>query len=168
MIWEGRGFSYSFNLGLGMGVPAWASYYLLSPFNLIVILLPESFMEYSIVFMILLKLSVAGWAATFFFQKLIPDGGIAPLYCGICYGLCGYAITYYTVVMWLDALYLLPLFLYFAKRVADEGKIRGFVLILCAGFVINYYMSYMMGLFTFAVFTGYLFYSKKEKNQYTK
>lgn len=162
MVWEGASFRYSFELGFGMGLAGWLSYYLMSPFNLIIILLPESMLSFGIMCMILLKLSVAGGVFTWFLQKVLKQKGTETIYCGILYALCGYAVNYYFVIMWLDALILLPIVLYQAKQLADEGKMLGFVISLAVLFLDNYYMAYMIGIFTFAVFVGYRSYQKKK------
>lgn len=163
MVWEGASFQYSFELGFGMGLAGWLSYYLMSPFNIIMILLPESMLSFGIMFMILMKLSIAGGVFTWFLQKTLKQTGSETIYCGILYALCGYAVNYYFVIMWLDALILLPIVLYQAKKLADEGKMRGFVISLAVVFLDNYYMAYMIGIFTFAVFVGYRSYQKKKE-----
>lgn len=163
MVWSGADFSYSWNSGLGMGLSGWVAYYLMSPFNLIIILLPESLLQLGIVLMILLKLAVSGGVFTWFLKKFLNRDGFETVYFGICYAFCGYAVTYYFIPMWLDALILLPVVAYFARRLLLNGKTAGFTLSLAIFFVDNYYMAYMAGIFIFIAFLISYFYYRKEK-----
>lgn len=168
MVWEGQAWDYSLSLGFGMGLSGWIAYYLMSPFCLIVLLLPESMLTFGIMLMILLKLAVAGSVFTWFLQKVLKTEGTETIYCGILYAFCGYAVNYYFVIMWLDALILLPVVLYQAKKLADGKKMTGFVLSLSILFLDQYYMAYIIGIFTFAAFTGYCIFHKKQKKTFLR
>lgn len=163
MVYSGADFSYSLYAGLGMGISGWLAYYLMSPFNLLIILLPESLLQFGIILMILLKLASAGAAFTWFLKKFLKREGFETVYFGICYAFCGYAVTYYFIPMWLDALILLPIVAYHARRLLLKGKASGFTLSLAVLFVDNYYMAYMLGIFVFAAFLiSYLYYKNEQ------
>lgn len=162
MVWEGADFSYSWYSGLGMGISGWMSYYLMSPFNLVIILMPESLMQLGIILMILLKLAAAGGVFTWFLRKFLKRDGFETVYFGICYAFCGYAVTYYFIPMWLDALILLPIVAYNARQLLLKGRTAGFTLSLAIFFIDNYYMAYMVGIFIFTAFLISYFYYKNE------
>lgn len=164
MVWSGESFSYSWDLGMGMGLSSWLSYYLMSPFNIIIVLLPESLLQPGIVFMIILKISVAGGVFTWFLKKFLKNDGFETVYFGICYAFCGFATVYYSVPMWLDALILLPIVAWQARRLLLDGRVAGFTLSLAVLFVDNYYMAYMIGIFVFITFLfSYFYYRNAEK-----
>lgn len=164
MVWSGESFSYSWDLGMGMGLSSWLSYYLMSPFNIIIVLLPESLLQPGIVFMIILKISVAGGVFTWFLKKFLKNDGFETVYFGIAYAFCGFATVYYFVPMWLDALILLPIVVWQARRLLLDGRVAGFTLSLAILFVDNYYMAYMIGIFVFIAFLfSYFYYRNAEK-----
>lgn len=51
-------------------------------------------------------------------------------------------------LMWLDAVIILPLIIWGLLKLVSVGQIRTYVIWLTALLIINYYMAYMVCLFT--------------------
>lgn len=163
MFYEGSQFQYSWELGLGMGTSGWLAYYLMSPFNIILLLCPDELMQYGYVLIILLKLATAGTVFAWFLKKMLHAKADVMIYCSLCYAFCGFATTYYFVIMWLDGMIFLPVVLYHLRKMVLQEKMVSFTVVLSILFVVNYYIAYIIGMFTFFVFVGMLFYYRPQK-----
>ena len=50
--------------------------------------------------------------------------------------------------MWIDAMYLLPLLVMGIERLADAGKYKLFTCVLALTILSNFYIGYMMAIFS--------------------
>ncbi|MBR5419506.1 MAG: YfhO family protein, partial [Lachnospiraceae bacterium] len=68
-----------------------------------------------------------------------------------------FAVTLQMHIMWLDALYILPLLILFLLRFVREGK--GLPLCLCYAYLFftNFYTGYIVGIFSFLCFIALLY-----------
>ena len=161
IITEHRSLVYSWDLGMGSALLPWIAYYVSSPFNLLLLLVPDALMIWGVTFLIIIKLSMAAMAFAVFSKKVLKQQGIESVVFACCYGMCGYAVTYHFSIMWLDFLFFLPILLIQIKKLVDSGRMAGVTICLAVMFVANYYMSYMTGIFSLICLTGYYFYQKK-------
>ena len=69
---------------------------------------------------------------------------------GCMYALSNFLIGYYSNVMWLDCIMLLPVLAYLIEQLVHTGKWRGYCLVLGYCILTSYYMGFM--LCTFAAF----------------
>ena len=162
--WNNLG--YSFSNGLGGAMAGDIGYYLLSPLNLIVLLLPASHIDLALYLIILIKLSLATGTFTWVILKWFnfKYKGYA-VFLGLAYGLNAYCITYCANLMWLDGVILLPLVTYFlVNGLQGKSWIPYMVLLACA-IIFNYYTGYMICIFVVIVFFAYTInYFKSFKN----
>ena len=63
-----------------------------------------------------------------------------------------YVIVYFLNIMWLDGLIFMPLILIGVHKIIETKKIRFFIIFLTIMFISNFYLSYMIGIFTFIYF----------------
>lgn len=162
-----KSFFYSFSKGLGGNMIGTFSYYLSSPLNLLVLLFTKQNLEAFIILLLLIKTGLSGFTMNLFLSSKVPeDKKIIPFILSVCYALNSYVINYYFNIMWLDSLYLLPLVLLGIDKIL-EGK-KGFLYLISLFLVIlcNYYIGYMVCIFSVIYFAYKLFiqYSiKKDK-----
>ena len=75
----------------------------------------------------------------------------------ICYALMAYNINYYFHVMWLDGIFLAPLIILGIERLIDENKSILYGITLFLAIICNYYIGFILCLFSCLYFAYYLF-----------
>ena len=160
IILEQRSLVFSWNLDMGIGIIGWIAYYVTSPFNLLLLIVPERFILAGIVVIIQLKTACCAVTFTYGCRKIFQDVGIHTVLMALGYSLGSYMVTYFLHIMWLDVVILLPLLVYYLKRMMDTGRWGAFTFCLAVSFFTNYYISYMAGAFLFTCFVAYYKYQK--------
>lgn len=152
-------FFYSFTKSLGGNmVGAWA-YYLMSPFNLIYLLVPVDHISYAVFFSVWLRYGAMGLAMAHYLVKR-HNGGESPyltIALSSAYALNGFAVSYQMTPIFMDALWLMPLLLVALEEVLDGRSPIKYILLLAITMVVQYYMGYMICLFIFMYTFYYLF-----------
>lgn len=138
---------YSFGKALGGGTIALYSYYLASPLNLLVIFFDIGSMPLFFSLIICIKLTLA---SLFCYVYLVGRFGLRGLW-GVllasAYALSGYGLTAGSNVMWLDAVYMLPLVCLSLFRVLQGKNPVWFALAIFYTVLSNWYAGYMVCLF---------------------
>lgn len=147
-IKSGNFSAYSWESGLGSSF--WGNYfnYLSSPIGFIIMLFGHKNVPEAIAAMILIKGALSAATFTYYLKKSQQNTSISTAGFGVLYSFCGYMLAYYWDIMWLDAVILLPLVLYGIEKIIDSGNIYTFVITLCLTMVTNYYMSFMVCIFS--------------------
>lgn len=153
-MWSHLGqISYSFSNGLGGPMTANISYYLLSPFNLLILLFPASKMNIALYLIIWLKIAVATGTFSWTLSKLFEfKYSVYPMFLGTCYGLSSYVMSYFGNLMWLDGIILLPLLVYWLKQLIYKDKRAVYIILLSITIISNYYIAYMICVFLVLAF----------------
>ena len=138
---------FSWSKALGTGYIGVFSYYVSSPLSLLTLFVPNEHMPVGLMFLTVLKISLAGWSFAVFAQRRFPDRGYAALLGAVCYALMSYAAVYSICVMWLDGLIWLPLILLALERILEGRGAGPFIAALTVCFVSTWYLSYMAGGF---------------------
>ena len=147
-------FNWSHSLGgnyLGL-----FAYYLASPFSWLTLLFDLQHMPEAIYLLTLLKIGLCGLTFSIFLDRGVTkkQGNPVIILFSCCYALMSYNILYCVCIMWLDVIILFPLILLGVERLL-QGKRGGLYLItITLAFLTNYYLSYIVGIFTVI----YLFY----------
>ena len=158
-----RSFFYDWSRNLSGGYMGVIGYYLASPYTLIVMLLPRKMILTSLLIMILCKIGSASVTFNLYLQK---SKGFTPLNAtvfSVLYSMMAYMIIQTVDPMWLDGLVLLPLVALGLEHLIDDGRKLGYILPLALMFVANFYIGYMIGIFTAIYFLYYLFFGKEER-----
>lgn len=139
---------FSFSLGVGENIFPLITYYLLSPFNLLVLLFPTSQLPVAISWIFILKdMTIAATTCWFLARHFNRIHLLLPFF-ALAFSLCGFASANFVNIMWLDGLIYLPLICDGIDQIkAGKQSISLFVW-LTAAIVSNYYIGYMLGLFT--------------------
>ena len=142
--------TYSFQLGLGKNIMGTFGYYMASPLNLIYLLFEPSQIDLVVILLVILKLSLAsGFMALFLGSRTEDRKTKWPVLLGIVYAFSLYAQAFAFQIMWLDGYMLLPLLLYFVEKFISRKRYLGIVVTLLLLFVSNYYIAYMVGIYSF-------------------
>ena len=139
--------TYAGDMGLGGGSFALFAYYFASPFAWLYLLFaPET---YGWLCCVVWALKVLLAALTFVWY-LRRHWGACPLFVplGWCYALMGYTVAYAQNVLWLDSVILLPLVAAGLDGLLAGKRGLGFALALAGAIFTNFYMGYMLCIFS--------------------
>ena len=144
---------YSLQNAGGMNFWGVFFFFLASPFSLLTLFVDKSEMLLFMNILVLLKLCTSAFTATLYFirtkRSLKPE--LAALF-GLFYALSGYGLMFYQNIIWLDMMYLFPLLLLSFEHLIHRKKATPYVITLSAMMVVNYYIGYMVVLFTLLYF----------------
>ncbi|WP_125587830.1 YfhO family protein [Companilactobacillus jidongensis] len=156
---------YSFNLSLGDNIFPLMAYYLLSPFNLILLLFPANSVPTALTWIIILKIATIGLTTAWFFKQTYKNNDLINLVFSTSFALCGFVAMYFYDLMWLDALILLPLVTIGIRRLFYEQKTLLYTFSLLAAIITNYYLGYMTCLYSVFYFIYLLILNKQFKSK---
>ncbi|MEG1495310.1 MAG: YfhO family protein [Bacilli bacterium] len=143
------------------------TYYLLSPFSLLILLFPRENIYQAISLIIVFKVALSGLTSLYFFLtnfKKLPH--YISVLLALLYAFCGYNIVLYQITAWIDIVYLFPLLLIGMKKLLDLEKPYLYILILTACLIFCFYLSGILLFFVLFSSLIYLyFYSSKEKRK---
>lgn len=138
---------YAFNIGIGGNTMALLGYYLLSPINLIAFLYPVEQVSDAICLIIFVKISCAGTTCMLYFARK-RGFVLSNLLFALSYAMSGYVFAYFMHLMWLDAVYALPIFVMGLEILLEEKKSAVYILSLVYAVICCYYTAYMMAGFS--------------------
>ncbi|MCQ2504038.1 MAG: YfhO family protein [Saccharofermentans sp.] len=139
---------YSFTLGMGKNMAGTFGYYLASPLNLLILLFkPEQTSEF-VAFIVGLKMALSSAFMCLFIEKRSKGSSWSVLF-GIMYAFSSFIMLYMFNIMWLDGYALLPLLLYFTEAFIESDRKAGLIATLLVLFLSNYYIAYMVGIYSF-------------------
>ncbi len=154
-------YNWSRNLsGEYMGI---IGYYLASPFTLIVMLLPEKWLLTSLLLMLLAKVGSAGMTFCYYLQKSKKVEPTHALIFSMLYAMMAYMMIQLIDPMWLDGVVFLPLIALGVEYLIDDGRKINYIIPIAIMFVANFYIGYMVGIFTAFYFVYYLFFGTEQK-----
>lgn len=156
---------YSFSRALGGEFFGIFAYYLASPFSFIVTLFPKSMITEALLLMFLLKVGSCGLTFGIYIEATRKRSKTATVMFSCMYALCAYAVVMQHNTMWIDNLILLPLVMLGIENLIKYGKFKLYVISLTMAIFSNFYIGYMMCIFSAAYFL-YAYFSRdpEERN----
>ena len=146
-IKNGESLSFSWNIALGMNTTMYNAYYAYNPFNLL-FLIPGPWSDESIILTIIIVKT--GLASLCFYEYVKASHGINNIWgaiFAIFYSLCAYQVIFNTMnIIWLDAMFVLPMVFKSIDELLSEYRIRSLILWYSYIFIVQFYMGYMIGL----------------------
>ena len=131
---------YNWNIALGDSTYNQALYYMLSPFNIILIFLKKYSMLAILPYFMTFKITILAYSASVYFKNII--GNKYKWIGTIIYLSCYYIIIYGCYqVMWLDTFIFLPLVLLGIDRIVKNKSKNVFIISLFFFISSNYYMA---------------------------
>lgn len=150
-------FIYSFNMG--MGLPFFRNYfnYMSSFFNIILFLVKRENLLASYSVIIGLKAVVSAVAMNIFINYKFKKKSYIHSIIAIIYAFNNYFTAYYWNIMWLDGMVLLPIIVMGIEKLIDDDKYCLYIFSLACMLFSNYFIGFMLCIFSVIYFLVYLF-----------
>lgn len=139
---------YSFSKGLGGEMFGTNAYYLFSPLNLLLLPFPGKYLSSGILILVLIKYGLAGLSFCWFLQRQKLQAPPRIWAFSTAYALMGWMIANQLNILWLDVLFLLPLVIDGLIQLNDGNSPWRYVSWLTITMIDNYYMAWMVAIFT--------------------
>lgn len=140
-------FFYSFSKSIGGEMVSLWAYYLLSPFNLLFLLIPRSSIAMGVSLLIFLKLVSCTVSFSVLLDVKFKQRNWTTLLFALSYGFMSYLSANQFNLMWLDALIGLPLIILGVDALLQKRNPLYYVFPLSLTILSNYYTGYMICLF---------------------
>lgn len=144
---SGESLTYSWNIGMGVNFTAIYAYYLASPINLLIGILPEGIIPHTMDFLIVFKTSLAGLSFAYYLSKHFKTKNASIAAISVFYALSSYMAAFSWNIMWLDCIVLLPLIVLGLEKLVYEGKFKLYTIALGIAIFSNYYIAIMICIF---------------------
>lgn len=143
-VLQGRSsIDYSFTKYLGGSNFAVFSYYLSSPFNLLIVFFDKTQIPMFINILYLLKTSLAAFSACFYLVRRFSPSTrtkyAATVLLAVSYALGQYMIAQSSNMMWIDGVYMLPLILTGVEKLISDKKSMLFIVSAALALCFNWY-----------------------------
>lgn len=156
-----RDFFYSFSKTLGGDMAGLNAYYLMSPLNLLLLLFSTENLPLGIELLTLIKIGLCGM--TFYLCVTGRRNGAGILF-STAYALMAYNMIYQQNIMWLDSVILLPAVALGICRITEKRSPFLYLFALFGTVVTNYYIGFMVCIFS-VLFFLYQYFGEKRKKQ---
>ena len=148
---------YSFSQSLGANTWGLYSYYLASPFNLLIAIFPEDKLTLCVFVIVAAKLGLIQVAATWYCMKRFKLSFFLAVFVSFGYTWSAWTITNLRNPMWLDGLYLLPVMSYGVWKLVHTGSWKLLSASIAASVIFCWYIAYMQLIYlTFLLFAEVL------------
>ncbi len=151
-FWGDGSLMYNWSRTLGGEFFGIMAYYTGSPFMLIYVLFPKKLITEALLFTALLRTGFAAVTFAYYLRKSRGASGIRVVIFSTLYSLMMYMVLHQMNPMWLDAVIGLPLIMLGVEQLLTEGKYLLYTVTLSAVFISNFYIGYMVAIFTAAYF----------------
>ena len=152
---------YNWSRALGGEFFGIFAYYTASPFMFVYVLFPKEYITEALLTTALLKTACA--SLTFgYFLNVTRGGQKAKIVIFSCmYALMSYFVMHQMNPMWLDAIIFLPLVMLGVDNLIREGKYVLYTIALTMTFISNFYIGFMVAIFT-ALYFFYSFFTNEK------
>lgn len=157
ILTEGGSLLYSFRRALGGEFMGLFAYYLASPLNFIITLFGEDGMTEALLTLLLLKTGLSGFTFGVYLHKKRPRRPVSTVMFSTMWSLCAFAVVMQHNIMWTDCIILLPIIMLGIERIIETGKGALFIVSLSVAVFSNFYIGYMMCIFSALYFFAYYF-----------
>lgn len=155
---------YSFNKSLGGDMVSVWAYYLFSPFNLLLLLFPQPQIPLGIAVITLLRYGLMGLSFSFLLSKITNLPDFLNVAYAVSYSFSGWALANQTNIIWSDVLIELPILVWSIILLFKKKTIL-YPIILTVSLLDNFYMGYMLCIFSVLIFLSLLFLNLKSKKK---
>ncbi len=164
LIKSGKGIFYSWSAGLGYSFLGNYLNYLASPFNYIILLFSRENIVHSIGIIIMLKSMTISGSFSYYLKNNYNLNGAFNIIPSLLYAFSGWFVAYHWNIMWLDAVFCLPLAVLGLVRIIDGKKPWLYLVTLTYCMITNYYTAYMLCIFLCVYFIYYYFVRRNVKD----
>ncbi|MDO5154353.1 MAG: YfhO family protein [Eubacteriales bacterium] len=155
---------YTMDVGLGNNFLSLWSYYLSSPFNLIILLCGKTQLPMALNIIISSKIILGALAFAYFLRHAAkePAKNLGIVVFSLFYAFSSYVIGYYWNLMWLDCVFIFPIIILGMQKMLIDKDSRCYILALLYSLVCNYYISFMICFFLVLWFFTFRFENIKD------
>ncbi|MCH5324720.1 MAG: YfhO family protein [Eubacterium sp.] len=137
-------------------------FFISSPFTLLACLVDKADMMAFMNILTVLKAAVCALTAAVYFRVCHKKlNSFFTVILSVMYAMSGYLMLFYQNTVWLDVMYFFPLLMISFRSLTHRKNNIGLILCLVGMLALNYYLSYMVVLFTILYFGIYLFLKRK-------
>lgn len=155
---------YSFKGLLGFNFYATAIYYLFNPTNLLCIFTTNNTILEFYTIIIFLRIGLSGFTMCKFLKyKYNKQKNLTYIIFSIAYALMAYNVTYYFNYMFFDTIVLFPITILGLQKLIDKNDNKLYIISLTLSILSNYYIGYMVCIFSLLYFTYECYIYKKDK-----
>ena len=156
---------YSFKGLLGYNFYATSIYYMFNPTNLLCIFsTSENILEYY-TFIILLRIGLSGFTMCKYLKyKFKNQSNLRYIIFSISYALMAYNVCYFFNYMYFDTVVLFPIVILGLDKLIYERKNRLYIISLTLSIISNFYIGYMVCIFSLLYFIYNIVIYKLDKN----
>lgn len=154
-LWDkvhaGESMAFTWNLAGGCDFQTILGY-LISPFTLLVLLVPRDGIVNMVQFVMVSKWSLTACAGVYFFahtkqNKLKEHRQLVALFLGLAFALGNGIINYMGYIQFMDVMICVPILLLLVERLMEEGKWKGYFLLLTWCMISNAYLTFGVCIF---------------------
>lgn len=143
------GLLYNFSKSLGGEMTSVWAYYLMSPLNILLIFFNHKNMTIAFWLITCLKYGLSGLSMSFLLNHTKrTHNNYLNIAFSVAYALNGWILANQINIMWLDAMIFLPLIIYGINNIFEGKPFYTYSIFIGLMLIINYYMSYMIIIFT--------------------
>ncbi|MFR0554166.1 YfhO family protein [Loigolactobacillus coryniformis subsp. coryniformis] len=163
---------YSFSLSIGGNFFGIFTYYLISPLNLLVLLLPVAKLPIAITIIMLIKTGLLGVSMLYYLEyhskvqqsEVVELSAQLNVFLAISFALMSYQIGYMTNLMWTDTIILLPIVILGLEKIMHDERPYVYIAALFFAILFNYYIGFMVCLFVAIYYVYQLLLNKFKLN----
>ena len=144
-VLNGDSLLYAWEYGLGTNYWAHYAYYLASPLNWLLVLVPGELVVEAMNLMLIFRAGVAGSAFVYFLKDKRKEDMTMAVF-GIFYALSGYYLAYSCNVIWMDSYALFPLIALGVLRIAKGKSAKLYVISMLICTFSNFYLAVIVGM----------------------
>ncbi|MBO0474476.1 hypothetical protein IGL98_003121 [Enterococcus sp. DIV0840] len=152
MLHGDQSFFYTWTGSLGLNFVSLMSYYTNSLFSFLVFFFDNLHMPDAMYLILLTKIGAMGVTFWVFARQTFRIPQWANVALSVSYALMSFTMAYSIMLMWMDAMVYLPLILLGIHRIMDRQRPVLLFSTYFLLFITNYYMAFMVGLFSFLYF----------------
>ncbi len=145
---DGANIFYNFSMNLGSNCYGLFAYYLSSPLNIILCFFKEEHITEAILILNIIKVSLCSATMAILLARTTKLNRVSVIILSIMYSLMSYNIVYSQNIMWLDGAIYLPLVILGIENIIKNKKIGVYITFLFLVIVSNFYVGYMVGIFS--------------------
>ncbi len=164
-IQDGTLLNYSFLNGLGNSFFFNFTHYLSSPINLLV--LPFKSANSMFIAIITIKLIITSITTTFYSLKKTNNKTLSTII-SLSYIFSAWFLAYHESIIWLDSFMMFPLLQYGIEKIINENKPYTYIFSLAYIMISNFYMAWIICLYTLSYFIFQMIFTKKELSKKIK
>ena len=149
-VLQGKNTIFTLSATLGNNSIGIISYYLTSPFNILIIFFSKANIQLFFNLIVCLKLAICGFTFSYYLQKRFENKihFVFIIVLSICYALMQYNIAQASNIMWLDGVYVLPIMLWGLYKTINNKDIKLLSISTSLSIIFNWYTGGINCLFS--------------------